>query len=212
MTREAVDALLFDFGGVLVEIDFERVCARWAELASRPLDEVKARFSHGEAYRRHERGEIGIAAYCDAVRRELGIGLDDAQLVEGWQRVFLDEIEPTVGLLRALQGRVPMYLFSNTNLTHYEHFRRRYAAALAPLDRLFASHEIGSRKPERAAFEHVAREIGAPLERILFFDDTVANVEAARRLGMPSVLVRGPEDVHAAVRPWLDVAAPRTGT
>jgi glucose-1-phosphatase len=209
---DRIDALLFDLGGVLVEIDFERVCARWAEAASLPVAHVKARFSHGEAYARHERGEIGIAAYCDALRHELQIELDDEQLVEGWQRVFVKEIEPTVRLLRALRGRVPMYLFSNTNPTHYAYWRERYAAALEPLERIFVSNEIGMRKPERAAFEHIAREIGVPPERILFFDDTLSNVEAARALGMPSVLVRRPEDVRLAVQPWLAVAGDRTGT
>jgi glucose-1-phosphatase len=201
------DALLFDFGGVVVGIDFGRVCAHWAHAAGVPLAQVQARFSHGEAYERHERGEIDMAAYCDALRAEIGFHLDDAALTEGWQRVFLEPIEPTVTLLHALRGRVPLYLFSNTNFTHYEYFRRRYAAALEPFDRIFVSSEMGLRKPERAAFEHIAREIGVPLHRILFLDDTRVNVDAARALGMGAVLVRSPDDVRSAVSGWLDVDA-----
>src|SRR5207245_2935167 len=78
--RKDIDALLFDFGGVLVQIDFDRVCARWAELAGRPVGEVRARFKHGAAYERHERAEIDMAAYCDSLRADLGIELDDAAL------------------------------------------------------------------------------------------------------------------------------------
>lgn len=204
--REDVDALLFDFGGVIVEIDFDRVCARWAELAGVPVEHVRSRFSHGEAYERHERGEIDMAAYCAAVRHDLGIDLDDDAITDGWQRVFVREIEPTVQLLRKLRGRVPLYLFSNTNVTHHAFWRDRFASALAPLDRIFVSNEIGARKPERAAFERVAAQIGVPLRRILFFDDSAVNVEAARALGMHAVLVRSPDDVRAAVGPWLDVA------
>jgi 7-alpha-hydroxysteroid dehydrogenase len=55
----------------------------------------------------------------------------------------------------------------------------------------------------RAQVEHVAREIGVPLERLLFLDDTEANLEAARRLGVKTVLVRSPEDVSRALRPWM---------
>ncbi|MGE5095185.1 MAG: HAD-IA family hydrolase [Betaproteobacteria bacterium] len=207
-----IDALLFDFGGVLVEIDFDRMCARWAELAGRPLHDLKARFTLGEEYHRHERGEIDIAAYCEALRRTLDVDLDDEQLLDGWQRVFVGEIEPTVRLVEALRGRIPMYVFSNTNVAHYEHFRHRFAAALAPFERIFTSHEIGARKPERAAFERIARETGVAMDRMLFLDDTPANVEGAHAAGMPAVLVRAPADVHEALRPWLDVAANRTGT
>jgi len=206
------DALLFDFGGVIAEIDFGRVVAHWANAAGVPVAQVRDRFSHGEAYQRHECGEIDMAAYSAALRAELGLALDDAQLIEGWQLVFGDPIEPTVRLVQALAGRVPLYLFSNTNLTHYAYFRRRYAQALAPFDRIFVSHEIGLRKPEPAAFEHVACEIGVPLQRILFLDDTRANVDAAHALGMGTVLVRTPEDVHAAVSGWLDVDSLRTGS
>ncbi|HET7402742.1 MAG TPA: HAD family phosphatase [Usitatibacter sp.] len=205
MTARDYDALLFDFGGVIAEIDFGRVMSHWAEAAGVPEGQVRERFSHGEAYQRHEVGAIDMAAYCDALRAEMGVTLDDARLVDGWQLVFGQPIEPTVRLVRALKGRVPLYLFSNTNLTHYEYFRRRFAEALAPFDRVFVSHEIGLRKPERAAFEHIAREIGVPLPRILFFDDTAANVEAARALDMGAVLVRSPDDVRSAVGGWLDV-------
>lgn len=208
MGREDIDALLFDLGGVLVHIDFTLVTARWAELAGRPHAEMQSRFAHGEAYARHERGEIDIAAYCESLRRDLGVDIDDDALVDGWQRVFISEIEPTARLVRELQGRIPMYVFSNTNATHHAFWRARYASALEPFDRIFVSSEIGARKPEREAFERVAGEIGAPLGRILFFDDTAANITAARELGMPAVLVRSPEDVHAAVRPWLDVVDP----
>ncbi len=74
-----------------------------------------------------------------------------------------------------------------------------------PSARSFTSWELGLRKPERAAFERVAREIGVPMERILFFDDTESNVEGARRAGLAAVHVRSPVDVERALRPWLRV-------
>lgn len=199
-----VDAILYDFGGVIIEIDFDRIFARWAELAGVPIERVKSRFSHGEAYRRHERGEIELGEYYRALRAELGVELDDEQLIDGWQRVFGPEHPEVVEVLRELRGRVPQYLLSNTNATHYDYFRHRYARALAPLDRIFASCEMGKRKPEPEAFEFVARATGVSLHRILFLDDTVANLEGALALGMKAVHVRSPLDVVRAVSPWLD--------
>lgn len=188
---------------MIVAIDFDRVFARWAALARVPFEQVKARFSHGEAYRRHERGEIDVSGYFASLRRELGIDLSDEDFAEGWAQVFGAEIAPTVALIRALSPRVPMYLFSNTNPAHYQLWSVRYAEALRPLRRRFISCEMGLRKPERGAFEHVAAEIGVPLARLLFLDDTEANLEAARGLGVKTVLVRSPEDVARGLRPWL---------
>ena len=198
-----IDALVYDFGGVVIEIDFDRIFARWAELARVPFEQVKARFSHGGAYRRHERGEIDLAAYFEALRGELGIALTDEQFADGWQRVFGPEHPRVVEAIRTLAPRIPQYLFSNTNRTHYDYFRVRYAQALAPLRRVFVSCDMDARKPERASFEQVAREIGAPLERLYFLDDTADNVVGARAAGMKAAHIRSPDDVMRAVAPWL---------
>ena len=203
MTQEPVEALLFDFGGVLIEIDFDRVFARWAELAGVPFEHVKQRFDHGEAYQQHERGEIDAAGYFQALRETLGIDLTDTDFTDGWQLVFGAEIAPTIALLPRLAQRVPIHLFSNTNELHFDYWSQRYANALVPVDRWFISCRMGLRKPERASFEHVSKDLGVPLERILFFDDTQANVEGARAAGVPAVWVRSPADVARAVARWL---------
>lgn len=199
-----IDALLFDFGGVLVAIDFDRTLARWALLSGLPVGELKRRFSHGESYRRHERGEIDATAYFASLRTELGLeGMDDIQLGDGWGEVFVGEIAETVALLPRLAARIPLYLFSNTNPTHYAVMSKRFAAALQPLRRHFLSSTLGARKPERMAFERVIAEIGIAPGRILFFDDLEENVEGARAAGLHAVRVRSPADVRRAVAPWL---------
>lgn len=201
-----VDALLFDFGGVLIEISFDRVFARWADLAGVDVEHVHGRFRHGEAYQSHERGELAFAAYFQSLREELGIDLTDAQFADGWNQVFGPEYEETVALLWKLRERVPLYLFSNTNPFHHDYWSARYAKALEPFRRVFISCEMGVRKPHREAFERVAKEIGVPPGRILFFDDTEANIEGAREAGMQAVHVRSPEDVRKALAPWLAVS------
>jgi putative hydrolase of the HAD superfamily len=67
-------------------------------------------------------------------------------------------------------------------------------------DRIFASHELGLRKPERAAFERVCALTGTSAASILFFDDLAENVQAAKDAGFQGVLVKTPEDVAAALR------------
>lgn len=204
MTQQPVDALLFDFGGVLIEIDFDRVFARWAELSGVPAEDIKQRFDHGEPYQQHERGEIDAAGFFQSLRGTLGVDLSDADFEDGWQQVFGPEIAPTVALLPRLAKRVPVHLFSNTNPMHYGYWSKRYDQALKPVQRRFISSEMGVRKPERESFEHVSRELGVPPDRILFFDDTLANVEGARAAGLPTVWVRSPADVERAVARWLD--------
>jgi FMN phosphatase YigB (HAD superfamily) len=198
-----VEALLFDLGGVLIEIDWERVFSHWARSAGTPIGPIRTGFALDVPYQRHERGEIDAAAYYESLRRSLQLDIPDAQFDAGWKAIFVREIDETVAMARAIHGRIPMYVFSNTNPAHHEEWSTRFAEALRPFDRVFVSSQIGRRKPAREAFEHVANEIGVPLASILFLDDTPENVDAARELGMKAVLVRSPQDVRDALRPWL---------
>lgn len=203
MTPDRVDALLYDFGGVLVRIHFDRVFARWAQLAGVPMESVASRFWGVKAYEDHECGALDLAGYFAALRNELGLALSDEQFADGWHRVFGAEMTPVIDVARRLAGRIPQYVFSNTNPSHLEYMLRRYRDAFEPFRKVFTSCELGARKPDREAFARVSRDIGVPLERILFFDDTEANVDGARAAGMHAVWVRSPQDVVRAVEPWL---------
>ena len=194
-----VEALLFDLGGVVIEIDFGRALASWAGAAGVPAGSLQVRFSFDEAYQRHERGEIEAGEYFAALRSSLGIDLPDAALVTGWNAIYVNEVPGMRALLRTVGQRLPIYAFTNSNPTHHAFCCAHYAGVLASFRKVFLSFELGLRKPERAAFEAIAAAIGVPLDRILFFDDTPINVEGARALGMPAVLVRSPADVTNAL-------------
>jgi len=198
-----IDALLFDLGGVLVEYDWERAFAHWAGRCAIPAEHLRGRFTVDDAFERYERGEMSDAEYFAALRSKLGVDLGHDDLRQGWNCIFIGTIAPTVDLLRRLDPGMPLYVFSNTNAAHHSAWSRDYAAALAPFRRVFASHDVGRRKPERAAFERVSDAIGVRAERILFFDDVAENVEGARAAGMQAVHVRSPADVAAAVAPWV---------
>ena len=195
----SVDALLFDLGGVVIDIDFGLAFASWAAAAQPPPDTVRARFAFDDAYERHERGEITGAAYFASLRSSLGLELSDAALTAGWNAIYLDEVPGIRALLGRLAGRLPLYAFTNSNLTHQAFWTVRYADVLKPFRKVFISCEMGLRNPEPPAFEAIASEIGVPLERILFFDDTRVNVEGALAIGMQAVLVRSIADVEQAV-------------
>ncbi len=195
----SVEALLFDLGGVVIDIDFGRAVASWAAAAGVPVGAIRARFSFDEAYQRHERGEIAADVYFAALRSSLRIDVPDAVLVRGWNAIYVDEVPGIREILRAAAERLPLYAFTNSNPTHYAFCSARYADVLKSFRKVFVSSELGVRKPERAAFEAIGVAIGVPLERILFFDDPPVNVEGARTIGMPAVLVRSPADVAEAL-------------
>ncbi len=198
-----VSALLFDLGGVIMGLDWDRAFARWAQVSGERAEVLRGRYAFDEAYERHERGEIGEAQYYAALRDSLGIDIGDDAFRAGWGAIFTQPIEENVALLRRIEGRVPLYAFSNSNAAHQRVWSKQFEEALTPFRRVFVSSDLGVRKPDRESFERISREIGVTPGEILFFDDTLENVEGARRAGLQAVHVKGPQDVRDALRPWL---------
>jgi putative hydrolase of the HAD superfamily len=198
-----IEALLFDLGGVIINIDFDRSFEVWGRHAGIPGAEIAARFGVHTPYQQHERGEISAVQFYAALRDSLRIALSDEQFEEGWNALILDEKREITRQIAALKPGIPLYVFSNANETHKRYWERHHSAVLTPFRRVFVSSDIGLRKPDTAAFDHVAREIGVAPERILFFDDMLANVEGARRAGLEAVHVTSAASVAAALKPFM---------
>jgi putative hydrolase of the HAD superfamily len=198
-TPRAVAPLLFDLGNVVIRIDFGRAFARWAEHAACDPAMLRARFSHDLPYQRHERGEIDAAAYFASLRASLALDLDDARLLEGWNAIFVEEMPGISNLLARLAPRIPLYAFTNTNSTHWAQVVKRFAGTVGHFRKVFTSPEMGLRQPEPAAFRHIETEIGVPARRILFFDDALENVEAARACGLEAVQVTSDATVKETI-------------
>ena len=195
----SADALLFDLGRVVLDIDFSRAFACWGRHASCAPEKLVGRLSLGELNHRHERGEISDAGYFAGQCAAMGIALSDAQFLEGWNAIFAGEMPGIAPLLARAAKRLPLYAFSNTNNAHVEYFPAVYAGVLGHFREMFLSSSIGLRKPDAEAYDHVVRAIGVPAKRIVFFDDLAENVEGARARGLTAVHVRSPDDVAEAL-------------
>jgi glucose-1-phosphatase len=199
LSPDSADALLFDLGRVVLDIDFNKALTCWAGHAGCTPAELVARFVREESYRDHEVGKIDDAAYFESLRQSLGIKLSDAQMLEGWNAIFAGEMPGIGPLLARASKRLPLYAFSNTNPPHVEHFSKTYAAVLGHFREIFLSSTIGLRKPDAAAYDHVVKAIGVPAQRIVFFDDSADNIEGARSRGLIGVHVTSPDDVAKAL-------------
>ena len=195
-----IHALLFDLGGVVIAIDFDRVLRYWQPCSSLDFEEMRRRWRLDAVYRRHERGEIDAAGFFAHLRQVFELEAPDEEIERGWNRVFAGEIDATLETIHGLRSRLPCFAFTNTTPTHQTAWSAGYPRVVAAFERIFCSPELGMRKPEREAFTHVSREMGVEPESILFFDDTPENVEGARRAGLQAVQVRSPADVDRALR------------
>jgi putative hydrolase of the HAD superfamily len=199
----SADALLFDLGGVVIEINFDLVFSYWAACSNRSLEVIKSKFSFDDFYKRHERGEIDAPEYFDSLRASLGIDITDSQFVDGWNAIYVREVPGIAALLRRAKARLPLYAFSNSNPTHQRVWAKRFSDVLGLFQAVFVSSEMGTRKPEPEAFHAVAKAIGIEMHRIVFFDDSIENVDGAHAIGLRAVHVRSLADIEGSLKEIL---------
>ena len=202
--KKNVDVLLFDLGRVIIDLDPASAHARWAELAGVPIGHIDkriaARVVGSKPFSRHERGEISDAAFFAHLRRELEIDLTDDQFADGWNAIFIGEMTGIRRVLSGVQGKLPLYAFSNTNTAHQAYWSTTFSELLTPFRKIYVSNEIGARKPEAAAFQAVVADMGVAADRVLFFDDNAENVSGARACGLLAVQVATAVEVEQAIR------------
>jgi putative hydrolase of the HAD superfamily len=179
-----VDALLFDLGGVLVEVDWGRAFAAWSAASGVPAEALAQRFRRDQAYEAHECGTMSDPEFFAVVKKTLGLDLSDEEMLAGWNAILGEPFPGVPELLSRVAAERPVHVFSNTNVAHAAHWRPRYRELLAPATEVIVSCELGRRKPDPEAFRLAAARIGAEPGRIAFFDDLEENAAGARAAGM----------------------------
>lgn len=197
---QKIEGLLFDLGGVLLNIDFNLAFQAWKKWTLLPIEELQSRFKMDEAYKKHERGEIGYSEYFEHLRDVLGLQASDSEIALGWNAIFVDEIDETLNYISKVRSRIPCFAFTNSNPTHRDYWFSKYPRVVSSFDKIFVSSDLRLRKPERRSFEAISDATGIGLGAMLFFDDLEENVVGAKNAGMPAILVKNHTDVkHALV-------------
>lgn len=183
------DVLLFDVLGVLVE-DSDIIIKAVLEATNMTNEELWKFWVNSPAVREFDSGRISSQEFAERLMQEMG----DPATPEDFLKMFGSWIAGLYDGTQALLDRIPSTYkkacLSNTNEILWPPVRDKYGLG-GLLDEYYLSHEIGMLKPDHEAFEYAIRELGAPAERIVFFDDQKVNVAAANQVGMNAFVTKG---------------------
>ncbi len=189
VASDSIEVLLFDLGGVLVELGGVPKFLEWLD-HSMSVDEMWRRWLQSPAVRRFEIGQATVEEFGEAVVREFGLSIGAKEFIEAfisWPRRPYPGVVP---LLTSLRDSYRLACFSNTNELHWERIGERMGLGQY-FESCFLSHMIGRLKPDKEAFEFVVDALGLAPERILFLDDNQLNVDGALSAGLQARRTHG---------------------
>lgn len=180
--QSPIHLITFDLGNVLVKVDHMEFCRRLAELAGVSALEVYDFVFQGELEPLYDTGKITSEDFHRQITAYYNISLDFDQFSRWWNALFSPMPEMEAVVLRLAQ-RYPLFLLSNTNALHFDYIREHYPV-LAHFTKFVLSYRVGSRKPQSSIYAHLIGEAGLPAQQILFIDDKMPFVTAARDQGI----------------------------
>lgn len=205
--------LLFDFGGVIIDIDYDRTPAAMRRLsrAGSTIDFTQAH--QAELFDRFETGHLTPAEFRAGLRAAYDLDATDAQIDAAWHAMLLDVPAERLALIGELRRRGHQTaLLSNTNALHIAEINERLAAKYGfkdgvadVLDRVFYSQEVGLRKPGEEIFHHALNAMNWRAAETLFIEDSPQHVATARRLGLHVLHLTPPLTLTAALPEALRV-------
>jgi HAD superfamily hydrolase (TIGR01509 family) len=175
---------VFDLGNVVVKLAYERVLASLCAKAAIDRDVLVELLEDSGGYRDMERGAVTFLDFYDFLcdRAKYRGTLRDFQ--EVWTDFFDGTMPGIEDLLDKVRERYRVAFLSNSNEIHAEVIPRSFGVLFRREDRFIFSHRLKVAKPDPEIFRRAAEILGALPQHIIFVDDLLENVLAARTVGM----------------------------
>lgn len=208
MNKE-VSAIIFDLGGVILNLDYHLTINAFQAMTSVDVNSVYTQANQVDVFDDFETGKISANVFRSKLSEVLNIDVPDHEFDSAWNAMLLGLPEERIQLLKKLGQKYKVFLFSNTNEIHFDAFRRIIANAYGNpdllesiFDKTYYSHIHGERKPNSIAFEKILEEQSLDPESTLFIDDSIQHIEGAGKLGIQTIHIKN-IDILDACKPLL---------
>ncbi len=201
--------IVFDLGGVLIELDHECAVRRFEEIGVEDARQLLDPYEQKGFFLEVENGTITADGFCRKLCEYTGKDLSYEAIRHAWLGFIVDTPQYKLDYLLNLREKYNVYLLSNTNPIIQEGWARtsEFTPAGHPIgvyfDKMYTSYEVGVTKPDAKIFEYMIRDSGLNPAETLFVDDGKSNIEIARQLGFVTYQPKNGEDWREVINKFL---------
>ncbi len=203
-----IEAVIFDFGGVILDVDYEATARAMRELLGEDAHVTFTQTQQSAIFDQLETGQISAESFYKRLMAASQRRVSREEIDEAWNAILGETRQERIDFLRRVATRRRIFLLSNTNSIHKAEFDRRLLPFLqgqsfdSIFEKAYYSHLMGLRKPHPIIYRYILDRHGLNAERTLFIDDSEANLRGAREAGLQTYLLRG--DLLAAPLSYLE--------
>ena len=186
MGKYNIKVMLFDMGGVLIKTTDRQIRTKLANLFNMTYEQMDELVYGTESAKKATLGEISEKDHFQFVLDKLGVpeyGIERFQQ-EFWGGDTLDE-----GLLEFISEHNGKYRFGmlSNAMSNIRNWLNQKHGFLHLFDITFFSAELGMAKPDPKFYLAILNEFSVNANEVIFIDDFIENIEAAKELGIHTI-------------------------
>lgn len=181
--------IILDLGGVIINLNQDLTYKAFQSIFPLVFDEVSAQLKITNWLERYELGEFSSEDFLNWFK-QVDTEVSSDQLINAWTSMLLDIPRERIALIQNLSKTHNIYLLSNTNQIHYQFIEKYVSENFKGLNfnslfkKVYLSHEIKLRKPNKAIFEYVLNDSNLIANDTIFIDDSEEHAATAKLLGI----------------------------
>ena len=196
MEHNSFDTIIFDLGGVIINLDYQLTIEAFKKLGLENFEEMYTQAKQNNLFDDYETGKISSQHFINSLLPFLPSGTSANKVVHAWNAMILDFPKERLALLHHLKSKYRIFLLSNTNDIHLQAVNRSLANVTdrkleSYFEKVYLSHEVKLRKPHREIFEMVCNDQNLEPTSTLFIDDTIGHVNGANSIGLQGIHLVG---------------------
>lgn len=205
--KKAVKNIIFDLGGVILNIDYNKPREAFHQLGISAEDSFYSKQQQVSLFDDLETGRISGNDFLNELKKQAHESVTTEQLRDAWNSILLDFPLRRLQILQQLQLHYNLYLLSNTNEIHEEAFNDLlfrtcgYPNLGVFFDKVYLSHRVGMRKPQPEIFELVLQGNNLLAEETLFIDDSIQHIHSAEQLHIQCIHLASPMTIEEIFLP-----------
>ena len=198
---QPIKNIIFDLGGIFMNLDFKLTERAFVELGITQFSAMYSQHHSNDLFEQLETGKITAGEFYEVFRKESKSQLTNEQIKTAWNALLLDFPAERLEWLDVIRHKYKVYLFSNTNIIHYDAFMEILSNNNGCTYfntyflKAYYSHQLGLRKPYRESYQKILEEQGLLAAETLFIDDTAKNIEGAQNAGLQTIHLVAPMTV-----------------
>jgi glucose-1-phosphatase len=207
--KKSISNIVFDWGGVITNLNIMETVKAFSNLGLASFESVNLMDHQDDFFGKLEKGLIDPEEFYNEFRKYFETSISNTVIHDAWCKMLLDTPVYRIELLKKLAQKFTIYLLSNTNKIHADYYNKylhqKYHVNYEALfHKVYYSHELGMRKPERELFEFLISDNALDPHKTLFIDDTEINVDMASSCGIIALYLTNDNTIEKIFKKWAD--------